>query len=64
MKGKTIAQWMNLLRNSRFVNRTIIYGLCEKTGTLGLVLPGLTAGRQAGRQADEIILSLEIFKIL
>ena len=36
----------------------------EKTGALGLVLPGLTAGRQAGRQADEIILSLEIFKIL
>ena len=34
--------------------------IVRKTGALGLVLPGLTTGRQA----DKIILSLEIFKIL
>ena len=51
--------------------------IVRKTGALGLVLLGLTAGRQAGewgaggqaggqagRQADKIILALKIFKIL
>jgi len=42
--------------------------LCEKSGAIALVLPGLTAGRQAGWlagwQADEIVLNLEIFKII
>jgi len=33
--------------------------LCEKSGAIALVLPGLTAGSQA----DEIELNLEIFKI-
>jgi len=38
--------------------------LCEKPGAIALVLPGLTAGWQAGRLADEIVLNLEIFKII
>ena len=27
----------------------VLYVLCEKTGALAIVEPGLTAGRQAGR---------------
>jgi len=38
--------------------------LCEKSGAIALVLPGLTAGRQVGSQSDEIVLNLEIFKII
>jgi len=38
--------------------------LCEKPGAIALVLPSLTAGRQAGRLADVIVLNLEIFKII
>jgi len=42
--------------------------LCEKSGAIALVLPGLTAGcpagrlssRQAGQPADKIVLNLEI----
>jgi len=34
--------------------------LDEKSGTIALVPPGLTAGRLA----DEIVLNLEIFKII
>jgi len=37
--------------------------LCEKSGAIALVLPGLY-GRQAGRLADEIVLNLKIFKII
>jgi len=35
--------------------------LCEKSGAIALVLPGLTADRLAGRQ---IVLNLEFFKII
>jgi len=38
--------------------------LCEKSGALALVLPSLTAGWLAGWPADEIVLNLEIFKII
>jgi len=38
--------------------------LCEKFGAIALALPGLMAGRQAGRPADEIVLDLKIFKII
>jgi len=54
--------------------------LCEKSGAIALVLPGLMAGSQSGsqsvsqavsqsgsqsvRQTDEIVLNLEIFKII
>ena len=76
----TKVQWMNLQRNSSFVNRTQFPLLCEKSGVILLVLVGLTAGRQAGRQAggqaggraggragrqaDEILVDFEIFKSL
>ena len=39
------------LRNNNFVNPTRLPLLCEKTGALAIVEPGLTAGRQAGREA-------------
>jgi len=38
--------------------------LSEKSGAIALVLPGLTAGRQAGWLAYKIVLNLEIFKII
>ena len=43
-------QWINVLRNNGFVNPTRL-PLCEKTGALTIVEPGLMAGRQAGRPA-------------
>jgi len=38
--------------------------LGEKSGAIALAQPGLTAGQQAGRLADEIVLNLKIFKII
>ena len=55
-----MAQWINLYRNNSFVNRRRLSLLCEKSGAVALAQPGLTAGRQA----DEILLNLEIFKIV
>ena len=53
-----MAQWVNRLRNNIFVNPPPLPLLCESSGALHLVQPGLTAGRLAGRlagwQADEI----------
>jgi len=40
-----MAQWINLWYNS-FVNRWRLPLLCEKTGAIALVLPGLMEGRQ------------------
>ena len=45
-----MAQWINVLRNNGFVNPTQLPLLCEKTGALAIVEPGLMAGRQAGWQ--------------
>ena len=54
-----MVQWMNVLQNNGFLNPTWLPLLCEKTGALATVEPGLTAGRQAvrqsGRQADETV---------
>jgi len=50
IKGKTMAQWLNLLWNSSFVNLMPLPFLCEKSGAIALVLPGLTAGRLASQQ--------------
>ena len=62
-----MAQWVNRLRNNIFVNPPPLPLLCEISGALQLAQPGLTAGRlagwQAGRQADEIQVNFEIFKI-
>ena len=62
-----MAQWVNRLRNNISVNPLPLLLLCEISGALHLAQPGLTAGRQAGRQAawlaDEIQVNFEIFKI-
>ena len=44
-----MAQWINILWNNGFINPTQLPLLCEKTGVLAIVEPGLTASRQAGR---------------
>jgi len=38
--------------------------LGEKSEAIALAQPGLTAGLQAGRPADKIVLNLKIFKII
>ena len=51
IKGIAMAQWVNRLRNSIFVNPPPLPLSCEISGALHPAEPGLTAGRQAGRQA-------------
>ena len=46
-----MVQWVNRLRNNIFVNPPPLPLLCEISGALHLAQPGLTAGRQAVRQA-------------
>ena len=58
-----MAQWVNCLQNNIFVNPPPLPLLCEISGALRLAQPGLTAGRQAGRLADEILVNFEIFKV-
>ena len=50
---------VNRLRNNIFVNAPPLPLLCEISGALHLVQPGLTAGRLA----DEIEVNFEIFKV-
>ena len=45
-----MTQWINILRNNDFVNPMRLPLLCEKTGALAIVEPGLTAGRPLGRR--------------
>jgi len=53
-----MAQWINLIRNSRLINLMRLPVLCEKSGDVALVLPGLRqADRQEGRQSEEIVLN-------
>ena len=55
-----MAQWINRLRNNIFVNPPPLpLESCEISGVLHLAQPGLTAGRQA----DEIQVNFENFKI-
>ena len=54
IKGIAMAQRVNRLWNSIFVNPPPLPLSCEISGTLHLVEPGLTAGRQAGRQAGRL----------
>ena len=54
-----MAQWVNRLWNNIFVNLPPLSLLCEISGALHLVQPGLTAGWQAGCQ---IQVSFKIFK--
>ena len=58
MKRNTMVQYMNLYRNNSFIYRMRLPLLCEKSGAILLVLVGL----MAGRQSDEILVDLEIFK--
>ena len=58
-----MTQWVNRLRNKIFVNPPPLPLLCEISGALRLAQPDLTAGRLAGRQADEIQLNFEIFTV-
>ena len=44
-----MAQWINILRNSSFVNPMRLPFLWEKTGALAIVEPVLTADWQVGR---------------
>ena len=54
-----MAQWVNRLRNKIFVNPPPLPLSCEISGALHLVQLSLTAGRQA----DEIQVNFENFKI-
>ena len=44
-----MVQRINFLQNNSFVNPMQLPLLCEKTGALAIVEPGLTTGRQAVR---------------
>ena len=46
-----MAQWINVLWNNGFINPTQL-PLCEKTGALVIVEPGLTGGWEAVRQTN------------
>ena len=46
-----MVQWINALQINGFVNPIRLPFLCEKTGDLAIVEPGLTAGRPAVWQA-------------
>ena len=59
MKRNSMVQWMNLHWNNSFVNWTRLPLLCEKSGTILLVLVVLW---QAGRQLDEILVDLKKLK--
>ena len=63
IKGIAMAQWVNCLQNNIVVNPPPLPLSCEISGALHLVQPGLTAGRQAGWQADEIQVNFKNFKI-
>ena len=44
-----MVQWINFLGISSFVNPMRLTLLCENTGTLAIVEPGLMAGRPTSR---------------
>ena len=54
-----MTQWVNRLRNNIFVNPPPLPLLCEISGALHLVQPGI----MAGRLADEIQVNFKIFKV-
>ena len=47
-----MAQWINVLQNSSFVNPMRLPLLCRNSRAIALVEPGLTAGWLAGWLAD------------
>ena len=59
IKGIAMAQRVNRLRNSIFINPPPLPLSCEISGALHLAEPGLTAGRLA----DDLRVSFEILKL-
>ena len=55
-----MAQWINVLRNSSFVNSMRLPLLCRNSRAVALAEPGLTAGWLAGRRNAG---KFQIFKI-
>ena len=64
IKEIAMAQWVNRLRNSIFVNPPPLPLSCEISGAPHLAEPGLTAGRQAGRQAGRLTIYGLVSKFL
>ena len=64
MKELATVQWINFKQNNRSMLAHRYSVLGEQTGPILLPLVGLTAGREAGRPADEMWVGFEIFKIL
>jgi len=58
-KANSMIQWVECNRNKTFVNLPSLPWKCEISGAVHLAQPGLTAGRQA----DEIWVNFDIFKI-
>ena len=54
-----MAQWTNIQRNKKFVNPMRLH---ITYGGLHLAKPGITAGKQAVSQGDEIWARFEILK--
>ena len=52
-----MVQLINVLRNNSFVNPMQLPLLCEKTGTLAIVEPGL----MAGCLADEMLINFKFY---
>ena len=63
IKGMAMAQWVNRLRNSIFVNPPLLPLSCEISGALHLAESGLNYGRLAGWLADHLWVSFEILKL-
>ena len=63
IKEIAMAQWVNRLRSSIFVNPPPLPLSCEISGALHLAEPGLN-GRQAGRQAGRLTIYGLVSKIL
>ena len=57
------AQWMNLQRNSSFINRMRFRLVCEKSGAIYTPSASGSYGRQAGKQSDEILVDLKFSNI-
>ena len=55
-----MAQWINVLRNSSFVNPTRLPLLCRNSRAVALVEPGLTAGWQI----DEMQVNFKFLKFI
>ena len=59
-----MAQWINVLRNNRFVNPMRLPLLCRNSGAVALVEPGLTAGCLAGWLIDEMRVNFKFLKFI